>query len=217
MMPEHKPLFDQLSKEDMKYISSHGVARGFPQRATVLNQGDESNSVYFIDSGRVKVFVTDEQGKSTTLRYQGPGEYFGDLGLIDDEPRSASVVTTTKSQFTMISRRKFKSCLTQHPSLANKMIPLLAYRIRNLTEELAICRLSKAYLRFRAILYNLASKQSDGTLKISQKITQQEFADLIGCDRVYISRFLKELKYGRYIEENPQGQINLLRNLPPDW
>ena len=100
----------------------------------MFTQGDEGNSVYFINNGQVKVYTNDEEGNQNTIRYQGPGEYFGELALIDEQPRSATVETTADSDFTIVSKLDFKECLSEYPSLATKLIPELTSRIRDLQE-----------------------------------------------------------------------------------
>lgn len=210
-------MFESLSTSDIEYITRFGVVRTFPAKARVFNQGDDSNSVFFINSGRVKVFVNDKNGKTSILRYQGPGEFFGDLSLIDDQPRSATVESIIESSVTQISRTKIHDCLGERPAIMTKMVPFFVQRIRDLTDDLALCRLGSSYLRFRAKLYSLSVAQSDNTRIIPQRITHQEFGELVGTVRENIGRFLSGLKAGGYIEEDAEDHIVIKKKLPEAW
>ena len=216
MNKDHQ-MFESLSKDDIEYIFSFGVTRKFPAKTRVFNQGDESNSLFFIKDGRVKIFVNDKNGKTSILRYQGAGEFFGDLGLIDARPRSATVETINEASLTQMTRAKIQLCLAEKPFLASKMVPFLAQRIRDLTDDLTMCKLGSAYLRFRAKLYDLSVIQSDQTHIISQRITQQEIGDLVGTVRENVGRFLNALKEGGYLEETAQGHLIIRRKLPEAW
>ena len=80
-------LFSGLSDEELELIQSRAVARNFPKNVIILNEGDETASLYLIQSGRVKFFLSDADGKEVILNTQGPGEYFGELSLLDGQPR----------------------------------------------------------------------------------------------------------------------------------
>ena len=86
--------FPQLSRDDIKFISDYGATRLYPKHSIVIHEGDDSDSLWVIREGKVKIFVSDENGKEVILNVQGPFEYFGELALIDQAPRSASVMTT---------------------------------------------------------------------------------------------------------------------------
>lgn len=212
-----KPLFSNFSDNDIRTIHNFGCTRQFPRRVRVFTEGDEGNSVYFINNGQVKVYTNDDEGNQSTIRYQGPGEYFGELALIDEQPRSATVETTADSDFTIVSKLDFRDCLSEYPSLATKLIPALTSRIRDLTEELTQCKLFKAYRRLRPKLYQLAAEKNNGTLLIEQRFTQEELGHLIGTSRETITNILNQLKIGGWIEVNPKKQIVIKKTLPRDF
>lgn len=133
-----------FSAGDIRALYSLGHKRSFPRKARVFSQSDEGNSIYFLDKGRVKVYTQDENGKESIFRYQVPGEYFGELALIDRQPRSATVETTVRFEITVISQTDFETCLLDRPSLKSTLIPALTARIRDLIEELTRCKLGKA-------------------------------------------------------------------------
>ena len=218
-MLERRQALNSLSTSDwdVRNIIKTGASRKFKKKSTIFNQGDDSDSVYFIQSGKVKVFVTDESGRVTILRLLSAGEYFGELGLIDIQPRSATVETLEDTQLKVVSEAKFREYLRINPELALKLILQLTTRIRDLTSELMISRTKNAYSGFRSKLYDLAIKQADSTLLIEQKFTMQDFAELVGTTRENISRFISGLKQGGYLTKSAEGQWLILKTLPLNW
>ena len=217
MIKRHKPLFTQLTTEDIDQIKNSGFIRRFKKRTIIFFQEDDSDAFYYIDYGQVKVLVLGQSGRTNILRILGPGEYFGELGLLDSKPRSATIETIVETQLTIVSKEQFSCCLANNAKLSAKLIPLLTNRIRNLTNELTLCRVSNAYFCFRNKLYELALEQPDGTYMIEQKFTQQELGEFIGTARENINRFFKALKQGGYIKENEQGQWLIAKPLPQNW
>src|SRR5262245_32705667 len=94
-----------LSEDQLKALAAQGVVKSFPKNAVVVSEGDETDSLYVIIAGRVKYFVSDEDGKEVVLGTQGPGGHFGEIAL-DGGPRSASVMTLEPSRFAVIPRDK---------------------------------------------------------------------------------------------------------------
>ncbi len=108
-----------------------------------MHKGDQSDSLYLIEVGQVKVYVTDDSGKQTTLRFLGPGEMFGELGFLLDKRRTASVDTTEDSRLIIVTSQEFNKVLAEDEELRTKLIRFLACRVEQLTEELAGCRMKK--------------------------------------------------------------------------
>jgi CRP/FNR family cyclic AMP-dependent transcriptional regulator len=217
MLNIQEPASIDLTDDDINQIKSFGNPRRFKKKATIFFQDDDSDAFYFIDQGQVKVQVLSQSGRINLLRILGPGEYFGELGLLDAKPRSTTVETLVDTQLTIISKTQFLACLMNNAMLSNKFIPVLTERIRSLTNELTVSRVNNAYFCLRTKLYDLASKQSDGTYLIEQKFTQQELGEFVGTARENINRFIKGLKQGGYIKENTQGQWIIVKPLPQNW
>ncbi|VAW88586.1 hypothetical protein MNBD_GAMMA16-1612, partial [hydrothermal vent metagenome] len=104
-------MFLNLTHQDMDVIASFGRTRLCLKNKTLFHKGDESDCLYILMKGRVKVYISNKYGSELILRYLEPGEHFGELALIDEEPRSASVVATEDSKITCLSRTKFEECL----------------------------------------------------------------------------------------------------------
>lgn len=207
------PFFSDLSENEVHLICDQGTTRQYRRNKPIFNEGDESDAIYFIHSGEVRVSVDGNNGKEKILRHQGPGEYFGELALIDEAPRSASVETVKESKITMVPRSKFIRCVEEQETLAIKLVRSLAERVRSLTEEVKILALLDSYPRLRILLYRLASPSDDGTLNIDDAPTHQEMANMIGMSREMVSRHMSDLKKGGYVEGNG-GCYVILKELP---
>ncbi|MDX1692661.1 MAG: Crp/Fnr family transcriptional regulator [Ketobacteraceae bacterium] len=210
-------LFEQLSEEDLTTLESLAVTRSYPKNTVLINEGDQANAMYFIDSGKVRVFVSDDQGKELILNTMGEGEYFGELSLLDDENRSASVITTEKSSFSIIYKEDFTAAILKNPTLALSLLKNLTSRVRKLTDNIKMLALEDVYGRIRKTLLSLAEDEADGdTQRITEKLTQQDIANRIGSSREMVARILKDLQIGGYIEIEKK-QIRILKKLPESY
>ncbi len=209
------PLFSALTPEHLRLISGHGVSRTYPKNLVLIHEGDRSDSLYVIVSGKVKVYVSDKDGKEAMLNIQGPGEYFGELALIDASPRSASVMTLEESHLIVVSRAAFQRCISEHPTIAVELIGLLAQRIRTLTENVKNLALLDVYGRVAHTLLKMASDQ-DGQLVIEQRLTHQDIAHMVGASREMVSRIMKDLSSGGYIQVKNR-KIIIPGKLPSGW
>lgn len=211
-MLENVPLFSGLAAEALAEIELHGSLKSFKKNAIIINQDDESYSLYVILSGRVKVFVSGEDGREVVLNHQAAGDYFGDLALIDKQPRVASVMTTEASKLMIISRDDFLTCLSRNPEIAINLIKPMTRRMRMLAQNVSSLALMDVYGRVARILLQQA-EENDGEL-VTGRITQQEIADMVGASRAMVSRILKDLKAGGYISIHRKC-VTIHRQLPP--
>lgn len=209
------PLFSGLPEADLRTLSSHAVTRTFPKNTIIINEGDTTDSMYIILDGRVKAFLSDEHGKEIILDIEGPGEYFGEIALLDDAPRSASVMTLESCGFSIISKDAFKECLAKNPDIALNLIKALTRRIRILTDNVKGLALRDVYGRVSKTLLQLA-KEEDDKLAITEKLTQEDLANMVGASREMVSRILKDLTRGGYIKTEHR-KITIEKKLPAGW
>ena len=210
-MLENVPLFSGLSTESLAEIEQHSSVKSFRKNAIIISQDDKSYSLYVILSGRVKVFVSDEDGREAVLNYQGAGDYFGDLALIDKQPRVASVMATEASKFMIISRQDFLTCLSRNPEIAINLIKPMTQRMRMLAKNVSSLALMDVYGRVARTLLEQAVEK-EGEL-VTGRITQQEIADMVGASRAMVCRILKDLKAGGYISVDKKC-ITIHQKLP---
>ena len=213
-MLEGVSLFQGLSPEVLAQIESRAVARNYPRNAVVISEGDEATSMFIILSGSLKVYHTEADGKETILNTLGPGQHFGELALVDDAPRSASVMTLEPSRLLGLSKTAFKESLAETPELAYHLIQALAGQVRRLTETVNMMG-RDVYGRIRTVLESMAVDR-DGVMVIEQPMTQQDIANRIASSREMVSRVFKELKSGGYVEEQDK-RILIKKKLPLNW
>ncbi len=190
MTEQQRPPFLGLSEQDIAALSRRAVTRAFPKNTIILNEGDQTDSLYIILSGRVKVFLANEEGKEIVLDTQGPGEYFGEM-VLDEGPRSASVMTLEPCRFQLIPKDDVKALLQSHPDFAMHLVRKLIYRGRVLTEHVKSLALQNVYGRFAKLLNEMAVPQ-DGKRVLQEKLSQQEMANRIGASREMINRIVKD-------------------------
>jgi CRP/FNR family cyclic AMP-dependent transcriptional regulator len=197
-MIENVSIFKGMDPSDLAVIEKRMVRRTYPRNTIILSEGDNSDSLYVILGGKVKVYLNDENGKEAIINYQEAGEYFGELSLIDDSKRSASIMTTTKSTMAIMSKQAFHEVLKSNPNIAIHLLKDMVYRVRTLTDEVKSLALSDVYGRLSKTLLSLAIERDD-KLVIEGHVTQQELANRIGASREMVCRIFKDLVKGGYI------------------
>jgi len=203
-----------LSPEEIDALAQGATLRTFPKNAVVVNEGDRTDSLYIILSGRVRVFVADEEGHEVTLGTQGAGEYFGEM-VLDEGPRSASIMTLEPCRFAVVTREAFTVFLAAHPDFSVRLIRKLIHRARALTNNVRSLALLDVYGRVARLLLDLAVEQ-DGKRVIPERLTQQDIASRVGASREMISLILKDLSAGGYITVSGKV-ITVNKELPKQW
>ncbi len=214
-MEEDKPLFDDLSAEDIETISRHGIERRYPKSTVIISEGDCSDSLYIIREGRVKFFVSDESFREVTLGTQGSGALFGELALVDETRRSASVMTIEPSKLVMVTRPGFVRCINENPDLSIKLMRSLVKRIRSLTITVKNLALLDVYGRVTRLLVDLAEER-EGCQVIEPRMTHEEMAKMVGSSREMVSRILKDLVDGGYLRVESK-RLQIVSKFPARW
>ena len=204
-----------LPEEHVKAVLEGAVTRTYPKNAVLINQGDRSDSLYYIVSGKVKIYLSDDTGKEVILGSEGSGEFFGELAL-DEGPRSASVMTLEPCTLRMISRAQVIDYLLKHPDAAILLLRTLAHRVRDLTKRVGDLVLKDVYQRLVQMLLEMAVQQ-DGKLVVKERLTQEDIAKRVGSSREMISRIFKDLRKGGYVETDEHHQITILKKPPAAW
>lgn len=213
---EHIDLFQGLAKEDMAALQEVAVPRVFPRNNVIINEGDFADSLFVIESGRVKVYCSDRNGKEFIMNTLETGDYFGELALLDDDRRSASVRTLDKSTFLVIYKQDFQQILDNNPGISKTLIANLARRVRNLTKNVKSLALEDVYGRVAKLLESLAEPHGEEEQMIPEKLTQQDIADRVGASREMVARILKDLTIGEYIRQDNR-MIVLQKKLPASY
>jgi CRP/FNR family cyclic AMP-dependent transcriptional regulator len=199
MILDKVEIFEGLTQLEMDALTASSVTRSYPKNTVIINENDHADSLYLIESGRVKVDCSDKNGKEFIMNTLTTGDHFGELALLDDDKRSASVRTMEKSIFCIIYKEDFNQVLTQQPNIAKTLIRNLTRRVRKLTQDVKALALQDVYGRVTNVLTTLAEPRDEETSIIPEKLTQQDIADRVGASREMVARILKDLTIGEYI------------------
>lgn len=199
MLLRHIPLFSNLSDDELAQISAEASLRQFPKNKVVINAGDKSDSLYIVVAGKVKVLISDEEGKEVILAILGPGEFFGEMSVIDSQPRSATVITMETTSLNVIAHTDFMRCLTNNPQIATTILRTMAKRLREADRRIESLALFDVYGRLARVLLELARKDRDNNLVVSL-LSQQDIANMVGASREMVNRILKDLAASGYIK-----------------
>lgn len=195
-------------------LAAVGTVRSYPKNVVLIHEGDRTDQLFVVLSGRLKVYLSDASGKEVVIDTLRSNDCFGEMAL-EGEPRSASVMTLEPCRLSVIERDEFKRHLTTNPEIAYGLILLLIRRARGLTRSLGGLALLDVYGRVARLLLDNAT-QIEGVLLVEERMTQQEIAKRINSSREMVSRILADLREGGYIGiEN--DRIVILRELPPRW
>jgi CRP-like cAMP-binding protein len=188
-------IFAELPKEDLKYLSLRMQPREFATGSVIVGQEDRGDSLFAITTGRVKVVLYGDSGREIILSILKDGEIFGEMSLLDNQPRSASVIALDPTKLLVLERSAFVRHLETHPATSIAVLGEMSRRLRQADKVIGNLALLDVYGRVARMLKDLASKEGiqtdEGTL-IKERPTQQEIASMIGTSRETVSRALND-------------------------
>lgn len=207
-------LLEGLDEAALNAIASQMTFRTFPRNTILVHEGDPSDSLFIVLSGKVKIYSSDIDGREVVLNLLAPYDCFGELALIDAEPRSASVITLEPCKMGIILRDEFLRYLEQQPRIAKNLLATLVRKLRRETESVKSLALMDVYGRTAKLLLDLAV-ESEGRATL-ERLSYREIASRVGASREMVGRIFKDLKQGGYIslEDN---KIILNERLPSRW
>lgn len=207
-------LFQGLGRAELEEMAGCAIPKSCPKNMLLLSEGDLTDCLYVIVSGRVKVYRKDEDGKEVILAMLGPGEYFGEMALLDNEPRSASIITRTACELLMIPKDDFMKIFSLYPA-ALSLLKGMSHRLREANQMIKSLALFDVYGRVARLLTDMAETEG-GRRIIPERLTHQDIANMVGSSREMVSIILKELTEGEFVAVEDR-QIILLRKLPCSW
>ena len=213
-MPSSNGAFAHLDETSLRELSPHGSTRSFRKNVIVVNEGDETNSLYVVLSGRVKVYITGEDGREVVLNTMDAGDYFGEL-VIDGGPRAASVMTLEASRLFVIPQSDVEGLLMENAVFARDLLIKVIGKTRSLTAKVRDLALRDVYGRFVRFLEESAVER-DGVRAVTERLTQSDIAARIGGSREMVSRIVRDLTQGGYISVE-RKRIRVLKKLPAHW
>ena len=202
-------IFKGLSDELAEKLGAEATIKYLKRHETVFYDGDKSQSVFIIMSGRMHVMNAEADGKEFIISQMGPGELFGEMGLIDGALRSATVVAAEPSAIVEIGSHAFLDCLNQCPDVAIAVTKSVAERLRKATTTVKNLALGNVEQRIRILLENISIAEGS-TRRVPYKITQTDIAKMVGASREMVTRLMGQMTAEGKITHDEQGLILLL-------
>jgi CRP-like cAMP-binding protein len=173
------------------------IVKDYPRDTLVFGQDDAGDAMFIIAKGRVKVVLYGESGKEVTLSVFKQGDFFGEMSLLDDLPRSANVVTLEPASLLILKREAFRRHLQENPTTAFNVMAELCRRLRKADEIISNLALLDVYGRVARVLMQLAETDGEpveGGILIRKRPTQQDIASMVSTSRETVSRALSEFQ-----------------------
>lgn len=186
-------LLRDLTDEDLGHIAALAHRRTFRRGEVVFHQGDAGDALHIVETGRLKVVVYGESASETVLSILGPGESFGELALIDGEPRSATVQALEPAETVSVRRDEFLALLRTHPETNERLLVALVAKIRQLTDtvsDLAFLDLEGRLGKKLLELAGLHGSETGGVAEIEVPLTQEDLAGMVGATRASVNKLL---------------------------
>ena len=190
MLRKH-PIFSDLDAEALDQLCRYAKHTALKRGATVFAKGDPGHSLYAVISGTVKISLSSPDGRNAILNLVGPGEVFGDMGVLSGQPRSADATANTNCEIYVIDRRDFLPFVRSQPALSMKFIELLCERLRWTSDQVEQVILRDLPGRLAGALLGLAERRKLEPESQTIAITQQEISEMVGMTRESINKQLR--------------------------
>jgi CRP-like cAMP-binding protein len=191
------PLFSALNREELEGLAELTRERSHPRGSVILFENDPGDSLFVVRSGRVKVVLIGEDGREVILGVLGVGQHFGELALIDEQPRSAHVIAMEDASMIVLRREDFRKKVETSPSIAWSLLLELSRRLRSADDKIGGLVLLDVPGRIARLLLDLA--EESGSDQIEKSLTHQTIAQMIGASRETVSRAMKEFQESGWI------------------
>lgn len=196
------PLFAGLTTGELDAVARRSRRLHYPRRSIVFHEGDPGDYLLVIITGRVKVTLLGEGGQETILAILEPPSFFGEISLLDEAPRSATVMTLDPTDFLQIAREPFMALIREHPAIAMKIMSRVARLLRQCTEQVRTLSMFDVHGRVLRGLLLMAQNRGESGLDrmtIRPRPSLKDLALMIGCSREAVSRALKVLQDTGYV------------------
>lgn len=194
------PLFSQLGEDELGRVAAAARERQYPRNSVILFEDDPGDALFVVVAGQVKVVLIGEDGREVILSVLGQDDFFGEMSLIDNEPRSAHVIAMEDSTLLVLRREDFHQSLEDHPRIALGLLRALSRRLRRADDKIGALVLLDVMGRVARVLLELA-EESDGQT-ITRRVTHHTIAQMIGSSRETVSRTIRDLSDKGLIEVN---------------
>ena len=197
------PLFHQLNEAELERVARAAREKSYPKHSVILFEDDPGDALYIVLRGQVKVVLVGEEGREVILSILKEGDFFGEMALIDDQPRSAHVIATEESHLIVLRRDDFRQCLEESPRIALGLLQALSRRLRRADDKIGGLVLLDVNGRVARLLLEMADEH-DGQ-HIPRKVTHHTIAQMIGSSRETVSRTMREFADQGLVEVSRQS------------
>jgi CRP-like cAMP-binding protein len=191
------PIFSELSEQDIVSLARLTIRRRYPKDAVIFFENEEGDFFFIIVEGRIKVTILGDDGREVILSMLGLGDFFGEMALLDNEPRSATAIAVEESELLSLHRTDFQSVLTDNRSIMGALMKILTGRLRRANHQISTLALLDVYGRVARVIVDMAREEGrrlkDGKIAF-RRATHQEIANRIGTTRETVTRMLKDLE-----------------------
>ncbi|HEU4458156.1 MAG TPA: Crp/Fnr family transcriptional regulator [Methylibium sp.] len=206
------PLFSLLTGEQAQSIAEGVVKRRYRRGEVIVEQGTKSNALYILLTGRARVVTADARGREVILAVLQPGDYLGEMSLIDNEPHSATVRAEVQCDVLVLGRAEFARCLPENSSLSYAIMRGLVARLRAADRQIESLALLDVYGRVARALLDMAEDGAEFKL-IRNKVSRQDLAKVVGASREMVSRVMKDLEERGFIQTQDNGSVHIMERL----
>ncbi|MBC7472873.1 MAG: Crp/Fnr family transcriptional regulator [Candidatus Sericytochromatia bacterium] len=210
------PIFGGVDEDNLTKIANITSEKNYSKKNIVFHEGDYGDALYIIKNGRIKIAKVALDGREKTLTILKGGDFFGEMAIFDDMPRSATAESMENDvKLLSINKTDFERLITENPSIAIRIMKDLTRRIRQVNEQVQDLAFKDVHGRVASTLYNLlrtekdASKEQNKDQINSLKMTHQDLANMVGSSRETVTRALNRLQDEGVISISHQ-QISVL-------
>ena len=207
------PLFALLTESQAQQIADAVIKRRFKRGDRIVEQGLKSNALYIILSGRARVLASDSRGREVILATLQPGDYIGEMSLIDNEPHSATVRAEVQTDVLMLGRSEFARCMPENSFMAYAVMRVLVQRLRHSVRNIESLALMDVYGRLARVLLENAQRDTNGSLVIHDKISRLDLAKMVGASREMVTRVMKDLEQRGFVTVRLDGAMVIKEHL----
>jgi CRP/FNR family cyclic AMP-dependent transcriptional regulator len=207
------PLFSMLTDAQAAAVSGAIVKRRYRRGEQIVEQGKKSNALFIMLTGRARVISTDGRGREVILATLQPGDYIGEMSLIDNDPHSATVQAEIQTDVLELGRLDFARCLPENNSMAYAVMKGLVKRLRHADMQIASLALMDVYGRVARALLEFAKPDAVGRMVIRDKVSRSDIAKMVGASREMVSRVMKDLEERGFVVTLDNGSMVVKENL----
>ncbi len=204
------PIFNHLEDEQMEEITEVIRSKSFKKGEIIYRAGEQSDSLYIVSNGRIRIYRLSESGKEQLVRFLNPGDFTGELALFSEAVHEAYAQAAEKTEVCLITRADLQKFLMKYPSISLKLLEEFSNRLEQSEKQTTRVSTEKVETRLALFLAECIESQGARPLEFTLPMSKRDLASYIGTTPETISRKLAEFEDAGYIRQKPQRRIEVL-------